>query len=327
MVGLMILQGITSCRYKVAEHVFEVSQSIGENFFADFMDNYEPFFVEDSMHRDNLPVDYLFAISVAYCDAFPEYTEELTQDDEGQQILCGTLQEKSVFEFRLFHKIAGVLVCSQKYDTARLLLSRNVTPALLKFALNNALMVLYAIASAPYNTALFHAAVVNYGGKGYMFLGKSGTGKSTHARLWLKYNEGAELLNDDNPVVRYFGETADESRTATTCGVRVYGSPWSGKTPCYKNEDYPLGAFVMLSQAPYNKIERLCGVRAYAALVPCISGKRWDTVIADGLHKTENALAMNIPVWHLECLPDEEAAHVCRNNVVDSLRPVQNDGV
>jgi hypothetical protein len=72
-----------------------------------------------------------------------------------------------------------------------------------------------------------------------------------------------------------------------------------------------LGGFVMLSQAPYNKIERLRGVRAYAALVPCISGKRWESVIADGLHKTENALAMNVPVWYLECLPDEDAAKLC----------------
>jgi hypothetical protein len=42
-----------------------------------------------------------------------------------------------------------------------------------------------------------------------------------------------------------------------------------------------------------------------------ISGKRWDERIADGLHQTENALASSIPVWHLECLPDEEAARVC----------------
>jgi hypothetical protein len=45
--------------------------------------------------------------------------------------------------------------------------------------------------------------------------------------------------------------------------------------------------------------------------VPSISGKRWDKLIADGLHQTENALAMHVPVWHLECLPDEAAAQLC----------------
>ena len=262
------------------------------------MDNYAPFATEKAGEG-------LFLMRVEYGES-PAYTEELCQDEEGQQIVCGlTAGQNSVFDFRLQKKKTGVLVCSKDYKTATLFIPQGTAAALLKFAVNNGLMVLYAIASAPYNTALFHAAVVNYEGKGYMFLGKSGTGKSTHARLWLKYNEGSELLNDDNPVVRIENDAEGNSVT------RVYGSPWSGKTPCYKNEVYPLGGFVMLSQAPYNKIERLRGVRAYAALVPCISGKRWESVIADGLHKTENALAMNVPVWYLECLPDEDAAKLC----------------
>lgn len=285
-------------RYQVALHLFEVSQNISENFFADCMDNYAPFATEKAGEG-------LFLMRVEYGES-PAYTEELCQDEEGQQIVCGlTAGQNSVFDFRLQKKKTGVLVCSKDYKTATLFIPQGTAAALLKFAVNNALMVLYAIASAPYNTALFHAAVVNYEGKGYMFLGKSGTGKSTHARLWLKYNEGSELLNDDNPVVRIENDAEGNGVT------RVYGSPWSGKTPCYKNEVCPLGGFVMLSQAPYNKIERLRGVRAYAALVPCISGKRWESVIADGLHKTENALAMNVPVWYLECLPDEDAAKLC----------------
>ena len=298
---------ISSRIYKVAGHLFEVSASaeLGEKLFAECMGNYEPFAVPGQC------ADSLFKINVE-CGEAPNYTEELCQDEEGQQILCGTIQEKSVFDFRLQNKVAGVLVCAKDYKTATLIVPPGESPAFFKFAVNNALMVLYAIASAPYNTALFHAAVVNYDGKGYMFLGKSGTGKSTHARLWLKYNAGSELLNDDNPVVRI---ECDENGN---CVARVYGSPWSGKTPCYKNEVYPLGGFVMLAQAPYNKIERLRGVRAYAMLVPCISGKRWERVIADGLHKTENALAMNVPIWYLECLPDETAARLCKENIAAS---------
>ena len=174
-------------------------------------------------------------------------------------------------------------------------------------AIDNALMVLFALATADRQTALFHAAVVSHQGRAYLFLGPSGTGKSTHARLWLKYIEGSELVNDDNPVVRI------EQGTAV-----VYGSPWSGKTPCYRNVSYPLGGIVVLSQAPYNKIERLGGLQAYVALMSSISGKRWDERIADGLHQTENALASNVAVWHLECLPDEEAARMCGEKLVNS---------
>ena len=112
-------------------------------------------------------------------------------------------------------------------------------------------------------------------------------------------------MNDDNPVVRV---NPDGSAT-------VYGSPWSGKTPCYRNISCPVGGIVALSQAPYNKIRRLEGITAYAAVMPSISGKRWDRAIADGLHRTENALASHVPVWHLDCLPDEAAALLCNNTV------------
>ena len=112
-------------------------------------------------------------------------------------------------------------------------------------------------------------------------------------------------MNDDNPVVR-IGDDGS---------AMVYGSPWSGKTPCYRNVSCPLGGIVVLSQAPYNKIQRLKGISAYVALMESISGKRWDERVADGLHQTENALASNVPVWHLDCLPDEAAAKLCQSAV------------
>ena len=217
----------------------------------------------------------------------------------GQVIVCGhTATGQVVFQFGWFGVNAGWLVCKADYSEGRLIMTAHHV----KMAIDNALMIMYALATADKRTALFHAAIVSYQGRGYMFLGPSGTGKSTHARLWLQYIDGTELVNDDNPVVRIGADGA----------AMVFGSPWSGKTPCYRNVSYPLGGIVMLSQAPYNKIHRLGGLQAYAALVPSISGKRWDERIADGLHATENTLAMQVPVWHLECLPDEAAAKLCQ---------------
>ena len=265
--------------YKVAGHRFCVT---GE---AEGFANYEPFLCEEG--------ETVFALSIGDGET-PEYVEEIRQEDEGQEIICGkTAADEAVFEFHWWNDTAGWLICSADYHEGRLI----TTGRHVKMAIDNALMVLYALATADRQTALFHAAVVSYEGKGYMFLGPSGTGKSTHAGLWLRYIAGTALVNDDNPVVRD--------------GV-VYGSPWSGKTPCYRNVHYPLGGIVVLSQAPYNRIQRLSGLHAYAALVASISGKRWDARIADGLHQTENALASTVPVWHLECLPDEEAARVCQ---------------
>lgn len=70
------------------------------------------------------------------------------------------------------------------------------------FVLNNFLMMLYAFNAARHHTLLMHASVVaTETGKGYLFLGKSGTGKSTHTGLWLQQFSDCHLLNDDNPIV------------------------------------------------------------------------------------------------------------------------------
>ena len=275
--------------YKVADVVFAVTAF--DNDF-ELMKNYEPFVIPDGKQESSV-----FQINVQEGDA-TAYTEEMRQDDEGQVIVCGKTNDgKPVFEFIWANETAGWLLGSQDYKQATLV----VTGRYRKLAIDNALMILYALSTAELGVALFHSSTVSFGDKAYMFLGVSGTGKSTHSSLWLKYIEGTELLNDDNPVVRVF----DDGHAT------VYGSPWSGKTPCYRNLSYPLGGIVLLSQAPYNKIQRLKGIHAYVALVPSISGKRWDKRIADGLHKTENALAKTVPTWHLECLPDEAAAQLC----------------
>ena len=278
--------------YKVAEHVFVLKTGEHDSLLGDVR-QYEPFLTD--------PTDEL-SFSMEVVDELPvtAFHEELRQEDEGQAIVAGHLDGgEAYFEFWLGKKLCSTMVADKDYRQAQVCVKENWS-----FGVNNAMMVMYALATANSQTALFHSSVVSYQGKAYMFLGTSGTGKSTHSSLWLKYIEGAALVNDDNPVVRVEGEQAV-----------VYGSPWSGKTPCYRNVSYPLGGIVMLSQAPYNQIQRQNGIQAYASLVQSISGKRWDARIADGLHHTENALIMQVPMWHLACLPDEAAAQLCRETI------------
>ena len=287
--------------YKVAEHVFSLDMGTKGNLLCDLR-QYEPFVTDPTE-------DVVFSLQIVDVPFSTEgFKDEMHQEEEGQEIIAGHLPTgEPYFEFVMNGKRSAVLICSQDYQKARLSLEEYP-----QFGVNNALMVMYALATANKRTALFHSSVVSYQGRGYMFLGHSGTGKSTHSSLWLKYIEGTELVNDDNPVVRVLDN--DE--------VWVYGSPWSGKTPCYRNVSYPVGAIVKLSQAPYNKIEPLKGIKAYAAVVPSISGKRWDKELAEGLHETENLIAQHARVWHLDCLPDEAAAQLCRNYTVGTVPTV-----
>lgn len=174
------------------------------------------------------------------------------------------------------------------------------------FVLNNFLMMLYAFNAARHHTLLMHASVVVSDNKGYLFLGKSGTGKSTHSSLWLKQFPECHLLNDDNPVVH-----VDIPHSQVT----VFGSPWSGKTPCYRNESMPVGAFVRLEQAPRNEIKKESTVRAFAALLPSCSCLKPNKEIYGGIVSAVTGLASLVPTFHLKCLPDQKAAMLCRKAV------------
>lgn len=129
-----------------------------------------------------------------------------------------------------------------------------------QFGLNNAIMLAYAFAAADKQTLLIHASVIRNNGYGYLFTAPSGTGKSTHTHLWYKYIPGSDLMNDDNPVVRIVDGV-----------TTVFGSPWSGKTPCYRNISAPIGAITRLEQAPENRIEPMAAIPAFAALLPAVS--------------------------------------------------------
>lgn len=168
------------------------------------------------------------------------------------------------------------------------------------YGLSNLLMMAYALATATCDTLMFHSSVIMKEGKGYMFLGKSGTGKSTHTALWLKHIPHAELLNDDNPIVRIWPESK----------AVVYGSPWSGKTPCYKNKSVELQAIVRLHQASKNEIVTLKGIKSYAAVLPSISNMKWCKVVANGVHEGINNLLPAVAIYSLGCLPNQEAAEL-----------------
>lgn len=161
-------------------------------------------------------------------------------------------------------------------------------------------MLLFAFATAQKNTLEMHASVTVKDEMAYLFLGQSGTGKSTHSRLWQEVFTDAWLLNDDNPVVRLEED-----------GLYCYGTPWSGKTPCYKNKRQKVGAFVQLQQAPQNEIERMTLPTAYASIYSSSSGLKVSRPMADGLYNTLSALLMQVSCYYLRCLPNREAAELC----------------
>ena len=170
-----------------------------------------------------------------------------------------------------------------------------------KVSLGYIYWLLFGVAALSRQTVSIHSSAVTYRGKSILFLGESGTGKSTQTRLWLNHLPETELLNDDSPFIRI---EADGS-------IQVHGSPWSGKTPCYKNTHTPVAAFVRLSQAPYNRIRRLTGIEAIGALLPsCPFAFAYDKQLSESIYSIISLILNQLHVYHLECLPEVNAAQL-----------------
>ena len=174
-------------------------------------------------------------------------------------------------------------------------------PALFRFGL----WMAFNIRAAAHGVAAIHSSVLVHAEGAVLCLGESGTGKSTHTRLWREHIPGTGLLNDDSPLV-----AVRDGRAL------VYGSPWSGKTPCYRNERYPIRAFMRLAQAPENRIRRLPVLLAYTALQPSFPPSfMHEEPLADRINALLSALLARVPVYRLDCLPDAAAARLARATI------------
>ena len=198
----------------------------------------------------------------------------------------------------VYNRDCCLLITNEHFTDCRCALNGDWT--MRSFGLNDELMLIFAFAGSFRQTMLIHASCVMYDGKGYPFTAQSGTGKSTHTSLWLKHIEGAELLNDDNPIIRILDDGLPY----------IYGSPWSGKTPCYRNRRARLGAVTRIDRAPQNSIERLAPIQAFASLLPACSSMKWDPAIYRNLCDAVTRVIETTPVYTLHCLPDEEAARL-----------------
>lgn len=173
-----------------------------------------------------------------------------------------------------------------------------------RFGLNNALMLIFAFAGSSKQTLLIHASLVRHRGYGYAFIAKSGTGKSTQVSNWLRYIPDCDLMNDDNPIVRIIDGEAF-----------IYGSPWSGKTPCYRKVKARLGAITRIERSSENHVERLKPIEAFASLLPSCSTMKWDSDIFNAICGSVTKLVETVNIFTLHCLPNKESAIICHREI------------
>lgn len=148
-----------------------------------------------------------------------------------------------------------------------------------------------------WNTILFHGSAVSVDGAVYLFTAKSGTGKSTHARLWRQMlGDRAVMVNDDKPFLRMTGE-----------GVMAYGSPWNGKHHLGSNICVPLKAICILERGEEN---RICRITAEEALLMLLqqSNRPSQARLMPKYLELMDKLARSAAFYRLQCNMEPDAA-------------------
>lgn len=147
---------------------------------------------------------------------------------------------------------------------------------------------------------VIHASSLAWKGKGIMFSAPSGTGKSTHARLWQDcFGPEVLMLNDDTPAVRFRDGKP-----------YIFGTPWSGSSVNYCNSRAPLTAIVLLEQAPGNSIRELSTHETVSMMMPRVFLPYFDQKMMHKACDIFERLVSCVPVYLLKCRPDREAVEL-----------------
>ena len=261
----------------------------------------------------------------------PSFTPFITDDEAGEKLFCLTVDNtlKAVpaeechlvrdvdtgngmtrvdrlndggYQFTvrdIYDRVCALLITSSNFDSCRVALQGKLYSQ--RFALNNALMLAYAFSAAFHDTLLIHASVVRHKGCAYAFTAKSGTGKSTHVSNWMRYIEGCDIMNDDNPIIRIIDGKP-----------MLFGSPWSGKTPCYRNISAPLGGLMLIERDETNFVKELTPIIAFSVVLTSCSAMKWDERLYQMVCATCSRFVETTKVASIHCLPNREAVEVCK---------------
>lgn len=144
---------------------------------------------------------------------------------------------------------------------------------------------------------VLHSSAVALDGNAYLFSANSGTGKSTHTRLWKQCFKDAFIINDDKPALRYIDGK-----------FYVYGTPWSGSSSLNENVKLPLKAICFLEQGNENSIQLITDKLEILEKVMTQTLRKTNYQKTEKLLSLLDRLITEIPIYKLKCRPDKEAA-------------------
>ncbi len=220
----------------------------------------------------------LCGVVIQICHRY-EYIKKLCRDylSDSTALFCASVTEKQLdAEMKLTEGRFSKEVCESTC------LHREIVKGLVK-----------------YGIILIHSAAIAVDGEAYVFLAKSGVGKSTHIRLWKElFGERAVIVNGDKPMFSFVGDS-----------LTVHGSPWRGKEHWGENVSLPVKAICFLERSVVNEIARATETEAveklfHQVLLPI------DAQDMAMFMELLNRIVKDVPLYRLRCNMEQEAALV-----------------
>lgn len=159
--------------------------------------------------------------------------------------------------------------------------------------------VIYRYRLLHLNGIVIHSSALKYCDQAVIFSAPSGTGKSTHVKLWHQFIKDVKTLNDDTPAVRIINNK-----------TYIFGTPWSGSSMIHSNDFAPLKAIVILEQAQENKIRKIKEQESILRLMPRTFFPYFDQKMMDKSVSLFEKIILSTPVYLLQCRPDLEAVEM-----------------
>lgn len=297
-------------RYIVAENEFTVSWDDDLTPWQLAMPHFQPFSADGKYPcRSVLDIRLRYGHRPEF-EGVPVYEDVSDDKRRRMRVLYGKSQG---FLVEFYSDVSRRPDCwmeiSPGLDRAEIVMAAESEHRVSAAAMKSAMLLAYVVATIGNGTLVVHASAIVCDGRAWLFQGKSGTGKSTHSRLWTGHVAGAALLNDDHPVVRVRQDG----------GIMAYGSPWSGKTHCYRHASAPLGAMVRIRRSLANSMRRLPKLEAFASLTASMLDAPFHARLCLCRHAAIESIIAAVPCYELRCLPEPASAMLCQSALLQSL--------
>lgn len=294
---------ITSVYYNIAGQLIKITSD------SDFeLIRYLPQlkkFKSDVLIGESVLIDFIEIIIQEEKEIQERYFGDKTEQFEFLNYNCEVSCSKDCNSFKFTagtNSIKSIILLSEQVKNSRTGNVKIISSAINSTLLNYALWMFFTLALLPKRLIPIHSSVVIYKESALLFLGESGTGKSTQKNLWLRNFDDAICLNDDSPVLDIKRES-----------VGIWGSPWSGKGQVYLNKKYKIRAFIRVVRSLDNKIEKISSALAFGALYPSLppflhSFELEEDILCDAL----STILEFTPVYNLYCKPENESALITK---------------